>query len=62
MTHGQDISVGLGATFVVTLAGAEDFGMKLMSSVVVAIVTTVVVYFVRRALERRDKANASKSL
>lgn len=54
MTHHQDVSVGLGATFIVTLAGAEDFGMKLLSSVVVALVSTIVVFFARRALERRD--------
>lgn len=61
MTHGQDVSVGLGATFVVTLAGAEDFGMKLLSSVIVAIVTTIVVYFVRKGLERRDAKKLSRA-
>jgi hypothetical protein len=56
MKH-YDGLVGTGATFMVTLAGAEDFGLKLLSSVAVAVLSTIAVYFVRRWLERFAKNN-----
>lgn len=45
---------GIGATALVTLAGIEDFGAKLLTSVAVALVSTLVSSLVKKWLSKRE--------
>ena len=50
----ENAVIGTSATFVVTLAGAEDFGLKLCSSLLVAVLSTLAVHLVKRLLKWRE--------
>lgn len=46
---------GVGATALVTLAGVEDFGLKLLTSVAVALVSTLASALIKRWLGKKEK-------
>lgn len=52
MQHDEALH-GVGATALVTLAGVEDFGVKLATSICVALVSTLLSALVKRMLAKK---------
>lgn len=50
----ESAAYGIGSVTLVTVAGVQDFLVKLASSLVIATLSAVIAHYVRRALVRRD--------